>query len=241
MRKRPCAKRQRNKRTVSHPLLPSKRTLVRTCRVGHGRACLRFTLRLRQVRVDPAVRMLALQALAGGHQVGRGDVGVTRRDSVKAAPLPVVALDQPLAVAIEVLGAESKVGRRRAIEAREAGASYEVEERSPDCRTRSLRYIAHRRRAAGTPPAAFSTCRETTPIGNLPHAVCEVTTVAIRPCKGVDFEAPLHHGQGASHHPLGARACTGDGAEASRREPSGHASALRDGRAPFRHADADSS
>ena len=42
------------------------------------------------------------------------------------------------------------------------------------------------------------------------------------------------------HHPLGARACTGDGAEASRRESSGHASAPRDGRAPFRHAqDAD--
>ena len=30
-------------------------------------------------------------------------------------------------------------------------------------------------------------------------------------------QAPLHDGQGASHHPLGARACTGDGAEASRR------------------------
>jgi hypothetical protein len=53
-------------------------------------------------------------------------------------------------------------------------------------------------------------------------------------------QALLHDGQGASHHPLGPRACTGGGAEASRRESSGHAPAPRDGRAPVRHAqDAD--
>ena len=59
-------------------------------------------------------------------------------------------------------------------------------------------------------------------------------------CRHLRDQAPLHDGQGASHHPLGARACAGDGAEASRRESSGHASAPRDGRASFRHAqDAD--
>ncbi len=35
---------------------------------------------------------------------GVADVRIARRDGVEAAPLPVVALDQSLAVAVEVLG-----------------------------------------------------------------------------------------------------------------------------------------
>ena len=42
-------------------------------------------------------------------------------------------------------------------------------------------------------------------------------------------------GPGAAHHALGARARAGGCAEAARREPAGHASAARDGRASVRH------
>ena len=70
--------------------------------------------------------MLAFQALAGGHHVGRANVRVARRDGVKATALPVVVLDQSLAVAIEVLGADAIAGRRQAVDTGEASDQPQV-------------------------------------------------------------------------------------------------------------------
>jgi transposase len=51
----------------------------------------------------------------------------------------------------------------------------------------------------------------------------------------VRHQASMHHGQRAPHHALGARACRGSSAALSRCEPTSHAPATRDGRAPVRH------
>ena len=64
--------------------------------------------------------MLALQPLAGGHEIGRCAEREARRDGVEVPAPAVVALDQPLAVAIEVVGAVDIVRRRQAVDAGEA-------------------------------------------------------------------------------------------------------------------------
>ncbi|MFK4675699.1 hypothetical protein ABIF37_008102 [Bradyrhizobium diazoefficiens] len=57
-----------------------------------------------------------LEALTRLQQLGRGAEGEARRDSVEVAALVVILRDQPLAVAIEILGRIDEFGRRVAVD-----------------------------------------------------------------------------------------------------------------------------
>ena len=63
---------------------------------------------LGDVRVDPAVRVLLLELPAASIISGGAADGEARRDRVEVAALAVILLDQPLAVAIEVLGRDRR-------------------------------------------------------------------------------------------------------------------------------------
>ena len=65
------------------------------------------------MRVDPAIRMLLLELPAAIHHLGRATHGETRRDRIEVAALAMVALDQPVRLAVEVIRRDADlVGRQ---------------------------------------------------------------------------------------------------------------------------------
>ncbi len=71
--------------------------------------------------VDPAVLMLLLQLPAALHHLGRADAREARRDGVKVPAPAVVALDQPLGFAVEVVRRDQEIVRCQAVNPGQAG------------------------------------------------------------------------------------------------------------------------
>ena len=76
---------------------------------------------LGDVGVDPAVLMLLLQLPAALQHLGRADAREAGRDGVKVPAPAVVALDEPLGFAVEVVGRDQEIVRCDAVDPGQAG------------------------------------------------------------------------------------------------------------------------